>query len=107
MFLVGLFSVLDAVLDMPLDEAIRDAGMPPRVKATLLGVPSPLRNVLELAFAYERGEWEMANILMEELKLDPGVVAHVFVDSVDYARHATRTQTDGNWSSIPPATRSS
>jgi len=101
MFLVGLFSVLDAVLDMPLDEAIRDAGMPPRVKATLLGVPSPLRNVLELVFAYERGDWNLASILIEDLKVDPGVVAQVFVDSVDYARHATRTQTDGE-SSIPP-----
>ena len=83
MFLVGLFSVLDALLDVPLEEAARDAGFPPRVKAALLGVPSPLRNVLELVFAYERGDWDIVGVLLDELKVDQRAVAQVFVDSVE------------------------
>lgn len=102
MFLVGLFSVLDALLDVSLEEAVRDAGVPARVKAALLGVPSPLRDVLELVSAYERGEWESVAKLLDALNVDLRAVAQVFVDSVDWARHASRAQSDGPWSSIPP-----
>jgi c-di-GMP-related signal transduction protein len=102
MFLVGLFSVLDALLDVSLEEAVRDAGVPARVKAALLGVPSPLRNVLELVTAYERGEWETVTKLLDSLKIDLRAVAQVFLDSVDWAHHATRAQCEGPWSSAPP-----
>jgi len=103
MFLVGLFSVLDALLDVSLEEAVRDAGVSARVKAALLGIPSPLRSVLELVSAYERGEWETVTKLLDVLKVDLRAVAQVFVESVDWARHATRAQNDGPWSSLPPA----
>jgi c-di-GMP-related signal transduction protein len=102
MFLVGLFSVLDALLDVPLDEALRDAGVPARVKSALLGVPSSLRGILELVLAYERGEWEAVTALLDELKVDLKAVAQVFVDSVDWARRASRVQGDGPLSSLPP-----
>lgn len=90
MFLAGLFSVLDALLDTSLEEALRDAGAPARVKAALLGVPSPWRSLLELAFAYERGEWDGVAKILETLGIEHGAVAQVFVDSVDWARQASQ-----------------
>jgi hypothetical protein len=53
--------------------------------------------------AYERGEWETVTKLLDVLKVDLRAVAQVFVESVDWARHATRAQNDGPWSSLPPA----
>jgi EAL and modified HD-GYP domain-containing signal transduction protein len=103
MFLVGLFSVLDGLLDVSLEEAVREAGVPARVKGALLGVPGPLRNVFELESAYERGDWEQATLLLDVLKIDLRAVSQVFVDSVDWASHATRAQSDGAWSSLPPS----
>jgi EAL and modified HD-GYP domain-containing signal transduction protein len=103
MFLVGLFSVLDALLDVSLEEAVRDAGVPARVKSALLGVPSPLRDVLDLVSAYERGEWETVTALLDALHVDLRAVAQVFVESVDWARRASRVQNDAPWSSVPPA----
>jgi c-di-GMP-related signal transduction protein len=90
MFLAGLFSVLDALLDMPLEAAVREAGLPTRVKAALLGVPSPWRSLLELAFAYERGEWEGVTTILDGLGIEPRAVAQVFVDSADWAHQASQ-----------------
>lgn len=103
MFLAGLFSVLDALLDLPLEEALRDAGVPARVKAALLGVPSPWRSLLELAFAYERGEWEGVTKILDGLGVEPRAVAQVFVDSADWARQASQLNVDGPSSSGRPA----
>ncbi len=101
MFLVGLFSVLDALLDVPLEQAVREAGVPARVKAALLGVPSPWRQLLELALAYERGQWDLVSDRLEELRVDPRTVAQVFVDSMDWARQACTAQLDPRRSGPP------
>jgi EAL and modified HD-GYP domain-containing signal transduction protein len=94
MFLAGLFSVLDALLDLPLEDALREAGVPDRVKAALLGAPGPWRDLLELAFAYERGEWEDVTKILDGLGIEARAVAQVFVDSADWARQATQLSTE-------------
>lgn len=104
MFLVGLFSVLDALLDMPLEEALGEAGVPSRVKDTILGGPSPWRNSFELVLAYERGDWEKVTQCLDSLGLDVAAVSKAFVDSVDWAHQASESTVDGRWSSGPPPT---
>lgn len=101
MFLAGLFSVLDALLDVSLEDAVRDAGVPARVKGALLGVPSPWRDLLQLVLTYERGEWEAATALMDALGIDVRAVAQVFIDSVDWARQASQVDIDPRWSTRP------
>lgn len=103
MFLAGLFSVLDALLDVSLEDAVREAGVPSRVKAALLGVPSPWRRLLELAFAYERGEWEQVTRTLDQLGIEVSAVAQVFVNSIDWAHQAAQTNVDGPWSTTPPS----
>lgn len=103
MFLAGLFSVLDALLDVSLEDAVRDAGVPARVKGALLGVPSPWRDLLQLALAYERGEWDSVIGILDTLGIDVRAVAQVFVDSVDWARQASQVDIDPRWSSGPPS----
>ena len=101
LFLMGLFSVLDALLDLPLQEALREACLPSRVKAALLGAPGPWRSVLDLTLAYERGEWGVASERMATLAVEPFAIARAFVDSVDWARRATQFQVEPSRSSLP------
>lgn len=104
MFLLGLFSILDALLDVPLEEVARDAGVPPRVKAALLGAPSPFNDLLQLAHGYERGDWHAVTPLLQTLGVAPQVVAQCFVDSLDWARQTFLAQSDTRISA-PPANR--
>ena len=56
-FLAGLFSTIDAFLGQPLAEALGRLPLPGVVSDALLGRNGPIQPILELAFAYERGEW--------------------------------------------------
>jgi EAL and modified HD-GYP domain-containing signal transduction protein len=104
LFLVGLFSVLDALLDMPLEEAVRDIGIPERVKGALLGRSGPYHSLLELVLSYERGQWDLATQHLASLGIDLPAAAQVFVDSVDWSHQASQTTPDARWSSKPPST---
>jgi EAL and modified HD-GYP domain-containing signal transduction protein len=57
LFIVGMFSLLDAMLDRPLSELVAELPLAPAVKAALLGESNPFRRVLECAVAYISGDW--------------------------------------------------
>lgn len=57
-FLVGLFSLLDAILDRPMAQIIELIPISTVCSDALCGVSNPLRQVLELAIACERGRWQ-------------------------------------------------
>jgi len=57
LFLMGLFSVLDALLDRPMPEVLEPIPIEEDVKAALLGAPDRLRDVLEVACAHWAGDW--------------------------------------------------
>ncbi len=60
-FLMGMFSLLDALLDRPLDEALRSAGIGPDIAQALFGTAPEqdrLSTVYRLARRYELGDWD-------------------------------------------------
>jgi c-di-GMP-related signal transduction protein len=73
-FLTGLFSLLDALIDRPLDETLSNMGLAPEIAAVLNGNArelDPLAGVYHLARAYEVADWPR----VEEVGLQIGVPA--------------------------------
>ena len=60
LFLTGLYTLLDALLDVPLRQALRRAPLGPDGRAALLGRPNRSRQLLDAVIGYERGDWESA-----------------------------------------------
>ena len=58
LFLMGMFSMIDAALGVPLEDALTQLPLPEDVKAALLGEPNRFRDLLEIVGAYEKGDWE-------------------------------------------------
>jgi c-di-GMP-related signal transduction protein len=58
LFLLGLFSLLDAILERPLADCLQDVALAPEIKAALLGEPNHHRSILDAVIAYEGGDWE-------------------------------------------------
>ena len=73
LFLMGLFSALDAVLEKPLAEALELIQLAPSISNALLKHEGPLACVLEFMEAYEAGDWpEVSRImLLRNLDIDP------------------------------------
>lgn len=90
LFLVGLLSVLDAVLDAPLEEVVQDLNLPPDVREVLLDEKDAnpwMRKTAALARAYSTLSPELMAARCEELGLEPYQVASHYMESDLFARN--------------------
>jgi len=80
-FLVGLFSVLDAILDRPIQDVVTSLPLSPEINAALTRFEGALGKVLECVIAYEKQDW--ANVKYERLSTQ--TVRHAYVKSLGWA----------------------
>ena len=86
LFLLGLLSLIDAMMEMPMAEVLEKIPLDHATKAVLLGQPSELRPVFQLMLAHESGEWDAAAELSRGLDLDPEEVAGFYWQAQQWAR---------------------
>jgi len=89
LFLLGLLSIIDAMLEMPMAEVLDRLPLDRETKSVLLGQPSSLRPVYRLMLAHESGEWEAAAELSRSLHLDPEDVAGYYWQAQQWAREVS------------------
>jgi EAL and modified HD-GYP domain-containing signal transduction protein len=85
LFLLGLFSLLPAMLDMPMDSVLEKLALEDGLRAGLCGQPGPYAAWLGMAQAIEDTRWDdMANFA-QELALPTGSVADAYNASFQWA----------------------
>ena len=92
LFLMGLLSLIDAMLEMPMTDVLEKIPLDHATKAVLLGQPCALRPVFQLMLAHESGEWEAAATLCASLQLDPEDVAGFYWQAQEWARKLSLEQ---------------
>ena len=86
LFLLGLLSLIDSMLEMPMDDVLEKVPLDHETKAVLLGKPGMLRPVYQLMLAYESGEWDAARQLADRLHLEDQQVANLYWQAQQWAR---------------------
>jgi c-di-GMP-related signal transduction protein len=89
LFLLGLLSMLDVMLEMPMAEILEKIPLDLETKAVLRGESSLLRPIYQLILAYESGEWDAARGLCDSLQLDSDVVATSYWQAQEWAREVS------------------
>jgi c-di-GMP-related signal transduction protein len=89
LFLLGLLSLIDAMLEMPMSEVLEKVPLDHETKAVLLGQPSMLRPVYQLMLAHESGEWQVTAGLGADLHLDHEEVASLYWQAQQWARQVS------------------
>jgi len=84
-FLVGLFSMLDAILGLSLEAAIRQLPLAEKVQAALLANQGTLGGILACVVAFERGDWEA----VERSGLDPTTIQQTYLQAIAWAAEMT------------------
>ena len=79
--MVGLFSMLDIFLNIPLADIISSLPVSNEISSALLQHKGSLGKVLHCVLAYQHGEWEEAL----STGFDPGVIREAFLESLDWA----------------------
>lgn len=69
-FLVGLFSLLDALLDQPMLSVVEKLPISEDVKGALCGEENELKKFLSLIRAFEKGYWKGVANISEQLSID-------------------------------------
>jgi c-di-GMP-related signal transduction protein len=89
LFLLGLLSLMDAILQMPMDQVLESVPVDHETRAVLQGRASPLTTFYQLVLAQESGDWHRVNKLARELQIDEVAVAESYWDAVGWAQHVT------------------
>jgi c-di-GMP-related signal transduction protein len=85
LFLMGLFSLLDAILDQSLDDALAETALAPDARRALLGEANPARQVLDCVLAYEQGDWSGLEQQAANLGLSLPDLPPLYQDSLAWA----------------------
>jgi c-di-GMP phosphodiesterase len=87
LFLLGLLSLLEALLDLPMPDILRDLPLDDDFKAGLCRkAESPYLPWLKLADAFERSDWDEADACINQLGLDPLRVASSYAEAADWTQ---------------------
>ncbi|NOQ51145.1 MAG: hypothetical protein GQ578_02840 [Desulfuromonadaceae bacterium] len=86
LFLMGLFSMLDGLIDRPLQEVLNDLPLTEDLKDALLGKPGHPRKVLDLVLAQEMGLWRVLTYIADSLRLQENTLQGIYIESIQWAR---------------------
>jgi c-di-GMP-related signal transduction protein len=75
LFLMGLLSVTDAILDRPMEQILASLPIAPEVRAALCGNANQYRDVYDVLLAYERADWPALSVASARLGIDESAVA--------------------------------
>ena len=84
LFMMGLFSLLDIILEMPMPQAVNEIALDENVKAALVDKSGNLYKVLDLIHAYEHAYWNEIAIFMVKHDLSLTEVTTAYVDALSW-----------------------
>lgn len=85
LFLLGLFSLIDAILDTPMPQMMAKLPLPDTIKQALTGQQGPLILFLKAVVAYEQGKPNECLQALQTLKADPDKVHEMYLDSIKFS----------------------
>ena len=81
-FLTGLFSLIDAFLDRPMEGILEQLPLEAQIKQALLGEPNTLGLVLDLCRCYEETRWDEVLGLSERLGIPRDEVGKAYLNAL-------------------------
>jgi c-di-GMP-related signal transduction protein len=89
LFLLGLLSIMDAILEISMDTLLQQLPLEREIKDTLSGKPSKFRPLYRLMLAQESGEWDESSSLGKQLRISDDDVALLWWQAMQWAQLVT------------------
>jgi EAL and modified HD-GYP domain-containing signal transduction protein len=86
LFLLGLFSLMDTILDMPMPELLDRVRLPEPIRQTLLGQSTSLDQIMKLVYALESGDWDCCEEVAKSLGVTENAISQLYLESVAWTR---------------------
>lgn len=85
LFLLGALSLIDAMLDQPMDVVLEQLPLSDDLKSALTGKATELRPVLEFVTSYEKGDWTTCDALAPKLGVKEDTAPGLYRDAISWA----------------------
>ena len=85
-FLTGMFSLLDSLLDQPLQEVLNAVPIDEEIKQALVNRKGVLGAVLAMVVAYEQARWDEATRIRNLLKLTEAQLGQTYDEATNWAQ---------------------
>ena len=89
LFLVGLLSTLDAMLDQPMETVLGQMSVSTAVKEALLQGGSRLSDTLQLAISYDRADWDRVQSLAQKVAYPEPALPAAYRHAVEWVNNIT------------------
>jgi len=89
LFLLGLLSLMDSILEVPMAEVLDSVPIDQETKSVLLGGGSRLRPLYQLMLSQESGDWQQSAKLAKSLDLRESDVAEIYWQAMQWARQVS------------------
>ncbi|SHI52800.1 EAL and modified HD-GYP domain-containing signal transduction protein [Clostridium amylolyticum] len=86
-----LFSVLDAILDKPMSEALEGMLLSENVFNALVHREGDFKPICKLIFAYERGDWAEVQKFADIIEIDTALLSKGYLESIQWAAEVLLT----------------
>jgi c-di-GMP-related signal transduction protein len=83
-FLAGLFSMIDSIVDKPLEIVLAELSLSDLIKDALMGKKNEVRILLELIIAYEHGYWSIIDDICGHDKVKFDSVSTAYYDALKW-----------------------
>lgn len=93
-FITGLYSLMDALLKMPIEKVLSGLPLDDAICDALKGVQNYLKDVLDLSIAIEKGEWQEFERICGNFGIKPSEVLAAYQVAIDWGRHVLHIETD-------------
>lgn len=82
-YLLGMLSMIDLLLDRPLEEILQELLIPVEIKDALNGInDNSYSKLLQLIIAYENGKWAQVSEISKELNLDENSLPNAYYEAI-------------------------
>ena len=82
LFMMGLFSLLDIILDMPMEDAAKEVALDDLVREALVEKSGLFYKILDFIYAYERANWDDVAIKMVQNGVDLSDITRAFIEAL-------------------------
>jgi EAL and modified HD-GYP domain-containing signal transduction protein len=86
LFTVGLFSLIDAIMDDSMENVLQKLPFSQSIKEALVGQNGPLGEVLQLVVAYERGGWQALSELCGRVGIPEETLPQLYRETLAWAQ---------------------
>jgi len=84
-FLMGMFSMIDTLMNQEMSEALKQLPLEEDVKAGILGEANPFSDLLKMVIAYEKGNWDYLFLKSKKSGLGMNIFPDAYIEAVKWA----------------------